>query len=81
MTLKVTRRTVDENIARRLSALNPVLARAYAARGIDDPSRLRTGLDRLLPVGTLDGIDAAVELLLAHRRSGRRILVIGDFDA
>ncbi|MBM4214964.1 MAG: single-stranded-DNA-specific exonuclease RecJ [Gammaproteobacteria bacterium] len=81
MTLKITRRTVDEGVARRLSSLNPVLARAYAARGIDDPSRLRAGLDRLLPVRTLEGIDAAVELLVTHRRSGRRILVIGDFDA
>ncbi|MBM4192020.1 MAG: single-stranded-DNA-specific exonuclease RecJ [Gammaproteobacteria bacterium] len=81
MTLKVNRRIVDGGIARQLSSLNPVLARAYAARGIDDASRLRTSLDRLLPVGTLDGIDAAVDLLLAHRRSGRRILVIGDFDA
>jgi single-stranded-DNA-specific exonuclease len=41
---------------------------------------LDTSLGRLLPVGTLEGVRAAVELLLAHRRSGR-VLVIGDFDA
>jgi single-stranded-DNA-specific exonuclease len=81
MTLKIGRRVVDEGLVGRLGALNPVLARAYAARGIDDPSRLRPSLDRLLPVGTLEGVEAAVALLLAHRRSGQRILVIGDFDA
>lgn len=81
MKLKVIRRAADSAASARFATLNPVLARAYAARGIADPSQLRIGLDRLLPVGTLDGIDAAVELLLAHRKSGRRILVIGDFDA
>jgi single-stranded-DNA-specific exonuclease len=81
MKLKVVRRDSDAAAAARFSGLNPVLARAYAARGIGEPGELRLGLDRLLPVGTLDGIEAAVELLLVHRRSGRRILVIGDFDA
>ena len=60
--------------------LHPVLRRAYAARGISDPAQLSTDLSRLLPVGTLGGVSAAVELLLRHRTQGR-ILVIGDFDA
>lgn len=81
MKLRVVRRESDAAAATRFPGLNPVLARAYAARGIGEPGELRLGLDRLLPVGTLDGIEAAVELLLMHRRSGRRILVIGDFDA
>lgn len=81
MKLRVVRRESDAAAATRFPGLNPVLARAYAARGIGEPGELRLGLDRLLPVGTLDGIEAAVELLLMHRWSGRRILVIGDFDA
>lgn len=81
MKLKVQRRAIDTQVTQRFAALNPVLARAYSARGVTDPAELRTGLDRLLPVGTLDSIEAAVDLLLAHRKSGRRILVIGDFDA
>ena len=60
--------------------LHPVLGRVYAARGVRSALELDTSLGRLLPVGTLEGIDAAVELLLAHRSSGR-VLVIGDFDA
>jgi single-stranded-DNA-specific exonuclease len=59
--------------------MHPVLSRVYAARGVRSAQDLDTSLDRLLPVGTLEGIPAAVELLLAHRAA--RVLVIGDFDA
>jgi single-stranded-DNA-specific exonuclease len=62
------------------AGLNPVLARAYAARGVRTAADLDTSLARLLPVGTLEGVPAAVELLIAHRTGGR-VLVIGDFDA
>jgi single-stranded-DNA-specific exonuclease len=60
--------------------LHPVLQRVYAARGIGCESDLDLSLDRLLPVGSLDGVDAAARLLAAHRSAGR-VLVIGDFDA
>jgi len=60
-------------------ALHPVLRRAYAARGVRDGQELALTLDRLMPVGTLDSVDAAVALVLEHRE--RRILVVGDFDA
>ena len=59
--------------------LHPVLRRAYAARGLRNSGELALTLDRLLPVGSLDCIAAAVALILEHRE--RRILVIGDFDA
>src|SRR6186713_2689584 len=60
-------------------ALHPVLRRAYAARGVCDGQDLALTLDRLMPVGTLDSVDAAVALILEHRE--RRILVVGYFDA
>jgi single-stranded-DNA-specific exonuclease len=41
---------------------------------------LDLSLERLLPVGSLDGVEAAAQLLTAHRAAGR-VLVIGDFDA
>ena len=79
MGLTVVRRTAP--VGAELGAgLHPVLARAYAARGVRSPSDLDVSLARLLPVGTLEGIAAAVELLLAHRTGGR-ILIVGDFDA
>lgn len=81
MKLTVVRRAPSSAALQRLAHLPPVLARAYAARGIEDPAQLSIGLDRLLPVGTLEGIEAAVQLLLQHRERRSRILVVGDFDA
>ena len=60
--------------------LHPVLRRVYAARGLSSDEDLDLSLDRLAPVGSLAGVDAAARLLAQHRTSGR-ILVIGDFDA
>jgi single-stranded-DNA-specific exonuclease len=81
MTLKVMRRVAPPEALPAFATLNPVLARAYAARGLRDVAELRQNLDQLLPVGSLEGVTAAVELLLVHRERGGRILVIGDFDA
>jgi single-stranded-DNA-specific exonuclease len=60
--------------------VHPILRRVYAARGLQNNADLDLSLDRLLPVGSLEGVDAAAQLLAAHRASGR-VLVIGDFDA
>ena len=61
-----------------LAGLDPLTARIYAARGVTASVELEYGLKQLAPVSTLDNVDRAVELLLAHR--DRRITVIGDFD-
>jgi single-stranded-DNA-specific exonuclease len=60
--------------------LHPVLRRVYAARGIENASDLNLSLDQLLPIGSLEGLEAGTRLLAAHRAAGR-VLVIGDFDA
>src|ERR1700694_3043651 len=62
------------------AAVHPVLRRVYAARGLQNSTDLDLSLDRLLPVGSLEGVDAAAQLLTQHRSAGR-VLVIGDFDA
>jgi single-stranded-DNA-specific exonuclease len=62
------------------TVVHPVLQRVYAARGLQNGADLDLSLDRLLPVGSLEGVDAAARLLTAHRSAGR-VLVIGDFDA
>jgi single-stranded-DNA-specific exonuclease len=59
--------------------LHPVLRRVYAGRGIGSDVELDLSLDRLLPIGTLENVEAAAQLLIAHRSAGR-ILVVGDFD-
>ncbi|MGB6310898.1 MAG: DHH family phosphoesterase, partial [Steroidobacteraceae bacterium] len=60
--------------------VHPILRRVYAARGLQNDADLDLSLDQMLPVGSLEGVDAAVQLLTRHRSAGR-VLVIGDFDA
>jgi single-stranded-DNA-specific exonuclease len=79
MKLRIVRRVATVRTAPLAGALHPVLDRVYAARGVRSAAELDTSLERLLPVGTLEGVADAVQLLLAHR-SGR-VLIIGDFDA
>jgi single-stranded-DNA-specific exonuclease len=77
--LRIVRRAAQPCLG-LASSVHPVLQRIYAARGIRSASELDNSLERLHPVGTLEGIPAAVGLLLEHRANGR-VLVIGDFDA
>jgi single-stranded-DNA-specific exonuclease len=80
MTPQIRRRALSGDDSALGEGLHPVLRRAYVARGIRDAAQLSIELSSLLPVGTLGGVAAAVDLLLRHREVGR-ILVIGDFDA
>jgi single-stranded-DNA-specific exonuclease len=79
VSVRIVRRSAREDGAAFDGALHPVLSRVYAARGLRSAAELDTALERLLPVGTLEGVAAAVQLLLTHRAG--RVLVIGDFDA
>lgn len=57
---------------------NPVIARVLGARGLERAPDY--SLSKLLPP-VLNGLDEAVEILSDAIRHGRRILVVGDFDA
>jgi len=72
----ITRSVPDSATA--LQAVDPLFARLYASRGVTTAEQLDYGLAGLAPVGSLDNIDAAVELLLEYK--GQRIIVVGDFD-
>jgi single-stranded-DNA-specific exonuclease len=78
---RIVRRTAQPAPAGLPASLHPVLRRVYGARGVRGPEDLELGLDRLLPVSSLGGVAAAVDLLWGCHRAGRRILVLGDFDA
>ncbi|MGH8149836.1 MAG: single-stranded-DNA-specific exonuclease RecJ, partial [Steroidobacteraceae bacterium] len=77
MRLRIRRR--EARAADFGSTVHPVLGRIYAARGLSAPADLDCALERLLPVGSLDGVEAAAELL-ARQRLGGRVLIVGDFD-
>ena len=61
-----------------LGDIDPLHARLYAMRGLTEASQLDYGLARLAPVGALESVDTAAELVIANR--DRKIIVIGDFD-
>jgi single-stranded-DNA-specific exonuclease len=63
------------------SDVHPLLRRLYAARGVRLATDLDLGLNQLIPVGQLDGVNEAVELMCAHFLQRSPIVVIGDFDA
>jgi len=64
-----------------LGDLPPLLARLYAARGVQSKAELSHSLAQLAPWHLLKGIEQAIALLLQARQTQQRILVVGDFDA
>ncbi|WP_273873699.1 single-stranded-DNA-specific exonuclease RecJ [Serratia ureilytica] len=63
------------------ASLPPLLRRLYALRGVQAEQELERGVKGMLPWQQLDGIDNAVQLLQQALADGRRIMVVGDFDA
>lgn len=61
-----------------LDGVDPLFARLYSARGVHTADELDYSLAGLAPVGSLENIDAAVDLLLANQQ--KKIIVVGDFD-
>ena len=79
---RIVRRVPDPaRLAALPDHLHPVLRRVYAGRGIGEPGELELGLDCLMPVGSLEGVQPAAELLAGCHSRGERVLVLGDFDA
>ncbi len=74
----IRRRSLPEGVpALHASSL---LSRLYALRGVRAREELEQGLERMLPLRELGGVDAAVPLLLQHYARQSRIVIIGDFD-
>ncbi len=61
--------------------LHPVLARVYLARGIRSSEDLDYALQRLPSPWSLGGIDAMAERLADAIELGKRIVIVGDYDA
>jgi len=62
------------------SGLHPLLARLYAARGIQGTDELDTQLKSLLPPEQLKGIDRAAHLLADAIAAQHKILIVADYD-
>ena len=62
------------------SGVHPLLARLYAARGVQDAATLDASLAQLLPPAGLKGIDAAAALLADAIAANQPLCVVADYD-
>ncbi|MCL4800638.1 MAG: DHH family phosphoesterase, partial [Burkholderiales bacterium] len=60
--------------------VHPLLSRLLVARGVQSKAELAYELGSLLPPGEMKNAEAAGELLADHVQSGRRILIVADYD-
>ena len=72
---------LNAEIPPALDQLSPVLARIYAARGVQHPDELELSLKKLLPAQDLLGLPAALDRLEFALDQQQQILIVGDFDA
>ena len=61
--------------------LHPVIRRILLARDVTDAQSLDLKLGRLRPPAALSGVREAAEILADAVVEGRRIMIVGDFDA
>ena len=64
----------------RQGGVHPVLARIYAARGLEDPRELSSELAALSPPGGLKHIDAAAAFLADAIQGGKKMTIVADYD-
>ena len=64
----------------RQSGLHPVLARLYAARGVQHSAELNTDLPALIPPQQLLHIEKAASFLADAIQSGKKLVIVADYD-
>ncbi len=74
----VTRPMPPKDALAAFGDMDPIHARLFAMRGLRSAEELDYGLARMAPVGALENIDEAAELVIANRE--RKIIIVGDFD-
>lgn len=62
------------------AGIHPLLARLYAARGVQHPDELDDALTRLLPPAQMKGTTDAARLLADAMAAGLRICIVADYD-
>ncbi len=80
---RITTRSYDLQSFQTLSScgLHPVLARIFAARGIENSSQLETELTRLIPFEQLKNITLTAALLADAIATKKRLLIVADYDS
>ncbi|WP_310627171.1 single-stranded-DNA-specific exonuclease RecJ [Limnohabitans sp.] len=62
------------------AGVHPLLARLYAARGIQDAATLDASLAQLLPPTGLKGIEPAAVLLADAMAANKKLCIVADYD-
>jgi single-stranded-DNA-specific exonuclease len=62
------------------AGVHPLLARLYAARGVQHPDELDNALAKLLPPESLLGIASAATLLADAIAHNKRLCIVADYD-
>jgi single-stranded-DNA-specific exonuclease len=83
ITPRIVTRSVPQPAFDSLCAngVHPVLARAYAARGVSTPRQLDTSFNGLAPAERLKNCVAMAQLLADAIAARQRLLIIADYDA
>lgn len=82
MTAAIVRRAVPAAVEALLAAgVDPVLARIYAARGIERANELDHALTALPSFASLKSVDAAAARLARAIARRERIVIVADYDA
>jgi len=63
------------------SGVAPLLARIYAARGIENPAQLDTDIRHLLPFTLLKNAEKMATLLADAIADNKKLLIVADYDA
>lgn len=80
---KITTRPYDPQTFQVLNSggLSPVLARIYAARGIENSDQLETELAHLIPFNQLRNVTETAVILADAIASKKRLLIVADYDS
>jgi single-stranded-DNA-specific exonuclease len=62
------------------AGVHPLLSRLFAARGVRTAGDLDCDLSALIPPSRLKNADAAAALLADHIASGKRLMIVADYD-
>ena len=79
---RLTARSAPPRLAWQLEqqGLHPLLARLYAARGVQSKDELDYALNTLLPPASLTNTGAAAELLADAIEAEAKLLIVADYD-
>lgn len=79
---RITARSAPPRLAWQLEqqGLHPLLARLYAARGVQSKEELDYALNTLLPPASLTNTGAAAELLADAIEAEAKMLIVADYD-